>query len=141
MGTSNHGDPGADAREHGAEADDIGSVIRRLLGDPRLRRGVSLGRLAAAWERVVGVDLAGESAPRAIDGGVLLVATSSPGWAARVRFLAPDIRRRANELLGGKAVRSVAVTVGLGERKRLRRNASRRAEGGPRTSGSRPPEW
>lgn len=139
-GSGGPGDDGADPAEERA-AGDIGSVIRGLLDDPRLRRGVSLGRLASSWERVVGPELAAESAPRAVDAGVLLVAASGPGWAAHVRFMAPEIRRRANEILGANAVRTVTVTVGLGARKRLRRNGSGAPGRPPGTPGSGPHEW
>lgn len=118
---------GEPAEASGAEG--IGEVIRGLLGDPRLRRGISLGKLARSWERVVGEDLAGETAPLALDAGALLVAASSPGWAARVRFLADDIRRRATEVLGGEGVRSVKVTVELRRAKALRRNGFAGPEG------------
>ncbi|HEX2030685.1 MAG TPA: DUF721 domain-containing protein [Actinomycetota bacterium] len=118
----------------------IGEVIRGLLGDPRLRRGVSLGTLARSWARVVGPELAEETAPLALEGGSLLVAASSPGWAARVRFLAEDIRRRAARELGGDGVGSVKVTVGLRSRKPLRRNGSGGPERPAGMPGVPPPE-
>lgn len=102
----------------------IGEVIRGLLADPRLERGLSVGRLAASWDRVAGEELARETAPLALEGGALLVAASSPGWAARVRFLTEDIRRRACEVVGPERVRSVKVTVGLRWAKPLRGKGS-----------------
>ncbi|MGH2723590.1 MAG: DUF721 domain-containing protein [Actinomycetota bacterium] len=95
----------------------IGEVVRALLGKGRMHRGISLGRLALAWDRVVGPELARETAPLSLDGGGLLVAASSPGWGTRVRFQDEDIRRRANEALGGEEVASVTVIVSADARK------------------------
>jgi predicted nucleic acid-binding Zn ribbon protein len=91
----------------------IGGVVRRLLGDRRLRRGVALGRLALAWPQVVGEQLARQTSPRALDDGGLLVAASSAAWGSQVRFLSSEIRRKANEALGAEEVRTVRVTVSL----------------------------
>lgn len=93
------------------EPEGIGSVLRGLLGAPRLRRGMSLGRLSRAWADVVGKQLASETQPLALDEAALVVGASSPAWGAQVRFLAEDIRRRASEVLGGDAVGPVRVVV------------------------------
>lgn len=81
---------------------------------------MTLGRLARTWPQVVGEDLARQTTPRALDGGSLLVAASSAAWGSQVRFLAPEIRRRANDALGAEEVRTVHVTVVPEGRKPLR---------------------
>lgn len=90
----------------------VGEVIRGLLSNRRMRLGMRLGRLVRGWDQVVGERLAGESRPVALDDGGLVVAASSPAWAAQVRFLEEQIRRRAGDLLDGEGVRSVKVVVG-----------------------------
>ena len=89
----------------------VDSVIRDVLSEPRLRGGVVLGRLVRSWERVVGPKLALETAPSALRSGELVVAASSGAWAAQVRFLAEELRRRANEELGHEGVTTVRVIV------------------------------
>ncbi len=89
----------------------IGSVIKELLGTPRLRQGMALGRLARAWTDVVGESLAAQTEPVALDGAGLVVGASSPAWGAQVRFLAEDIRRRASEALDGSPVGPVRVVI------------------------------
>ena len=93
------------------EPSGIGSVIRGLLSAPRLRRGMSLGRLSRSWSSVVGEELASETQPLSLDEAGLVIGASSPGWGAQVRFLAEDIRRRASEALDGEAVGPVRVVV------------------------------
>ncbi|MGH2691850.1 MAG: DUF721 domain-containing protein [Actinomycetota bacterium] len=93
------------------EPSGIGSVIRGLLGAPRLRRGVSLGRLSRAWTTVVGEPLASETQPLSLDEAGLVIGASSPAWGAQVRFLAEDIRIRASEALDGEVVGPVRVVV------------------------------
>jgi predicted nucleic acid-binding Zn ribbon protein len=100
------------------EPSGIGSVIRSLLGAPRLRRGLSLGRLSKAWVTVVGEDLAAETRPLSLDEAGLVVGASSPAWGAQVRFLAEDIRRRASDTLDGEAVGPVRVVVRDGTQNR-----------------------
>ena len=93
------------------EPSGIGSVIRGLLGAPRLRRGISLGRLSRSWAAVVGDQLAAETEPLSLDEAGLVVGASSPAWGAQVRFLSEDIRRRASEALDGDPVGPVRVVV------------------------------
>lgn len=106
---SGRGDPDRPSRSAGEER--VDSVIRDVLGEPRMRGGVTLGRLVRSWGRVVGPALARETAPVGLAGGRLTVAASGPAWGAQARFLVDEIRRRANEELGGEAVASVRVVV------------------------------
>jgi predicted nucleic acid-binding Zn ribbon protein len=89
----------------------VGAVIREALGQAGLAEGAALGRLVRRWEEVVGADLARETMPVALRQGALVVAASSAAWAAQVRFLALEVGRQADRLLGGSKVRSVRVTV------------------------------
>jgi predicted nucleic acid-binding Zn ribbon protein len=93
------------------EVQAIGSVLDSLAGDRPLASGLALGQLGRRWEAVVGERLAGECSPAALEGGFLLVRASSGAWAAQVRFLAAEVRERANEVLGFTAVREVKVAV------------------------------
>jgi predicted nucleic acid-binding Zn ribbon protein len=52
---------------------------------------------------VVGLRLAEESAPVALDGGVLLVRASSSAWAAQIRFLSKEIAEGANRVLAAES--------------------------------------
>jgi predicted nucleic acid-binding Zn ribbon protein len=119
----------------GAGSRALGSVLREALGQSWLRRGVSLGRLVRGWEEVVGRDLAGATAPRGLESGVLVVAASTPGWAVQVRFLSPEVCRRANEMLRSDQVRTVRVVVHPEASKPLPRNRF----GGDRRGPERPP--
>ncbi|MGH2739556.1 MAG: DUF721 domain-containing protein [Actinomycetota bacterium] len=93
------------------EVHPLGGVLREVLSEPALRRGLAAGRLAQAWQEVVGGELARHTAPRSLSDGGLVVAVSSSGWAAQVRFLSEEIRNRANAVLGEELVRKVVVTV------------------------------
>jgi predicted nucleic acid-binding Zn ribbon protein len=121
-GRSGAGRPEGDRQTPADPPEGIGGVVRRLLGDRHMRRGVALGRLARAWPQVVGEQLARQTSPRALDQGGLLVAASSAAWGSQVRFLAPEIRKKANEALGAEEVRTVRVTVSSEARNRLSRN-------------------
>jgi predicted nucleic acid-binding Zn ribbon protein len=102
---------GVDPRAAPGGEGGLRGVLREVLGQTRLRRGVALGRLVRAWDAVVGTQLASQTVPKALEGGVLVVAASSPAWAVQVRFLADELRRRANGTLGAEVVGSVRVIV------------------------------
>jgi predicted nucleic acid-binding Zn ribbon protein len=96
------------------EPEEIGSVLDGLLGRGPWASGISLGELGRRWGSVVGERLAQETAPVALEGGVLLIRASSAPWAAQVRFLAFEVRNRANEVLETSPVREVRVIVDAG---------------------------
>jgi predicted nucleic acid-binding Zn ribbon protein len=60
---------------------------------------------------LVGERLASETAPTSLDDGVLTVSATSGPWGAQAGFLHEEIRRKADEALGGGVVRSVRVVV------------------------------
>jgi hypothetical protein len=89
----------------------IGDVLDRLMADQLFARGMPVARLAASWSDVVGERLASETAPTSLEDGILTVTATSGPWGAQARFLDEEIRRRADEALGGGAVRSVRIVV------------------------------
>ena len=105
MGRSRSGD------ERRGVPTEVGEVLRGLLADRGMARGLRLGRLVTAWPEVVGERLAEETHPVSLDERGLVVAVSGPGWAAQVRFLSDEIRSRTNRILGGEEVSSVRVVV------------------------------
>lgn len=89
----------------------IGSVLRDVLGQPRIRTGIALGHLARRWERVVGEQLAAETWPVALEGRTLVVAASSQAWATQARFLAREIAAAAADVTGSGAIDAARVVV------------------------------
>ena len=85
----------------------IGDVVDGLLRERTFARGLPIGRLAS------------ESAPVSLEGGVLVVATSTGPWGAQARFLAREIASRANRSLGSELVRTVQIVVRPEPRKGL----------------------
>jgi predicted nucleic acid-binding Zn ribbon protein len=117
------------------EPQPLGAVLDGLGGEPRLASGLLLGNLGRRWDAVVGERLAEESAPAALEGGVLVVKASSAPWAAQIKFLAKEIREASNRVLGegtppgtavkglpralpGNPIREVRVVVDPGPRSR-----------------------
>jgi hypothetical protein len=89
----------------------IGEIVDGLMRERAFARGVPIGQLANAWSTVVGPRLAAESRPVSLDGGVLVVAATDGPWGAQVRFLAREIRDKANSALGSTLVAQVRVVV------------------------------
>lgn len=97
----------------------LGEVVDGLLRERAFARGMPIGQLAADWSSVVGPRLGAESAPVSLDGGILVVAATTGPWGAQVRFLAEQIKDRANQALGEGTVRTVRVVIRPEPRKGL----------------------
>ena len=59
-------------------------------------RGMPVAQLAARWPEIVGERLAAETAPAALDEGILTVEVSTGPWGAQATFLHEEIRRKAD---------------------------------------------
>jgi hypothetical protein len=89
----------------------IGDVVDALLQDELFARGMPVAELVRSWPTIVGPRVAAETAPASLEEGVLTVEASDGPWGAQARFLVHEIARRANETLGGDAVRRVRIVV------------------------------
>jgi hypothetical protein len=94
-----------------SEPIELGDVIADLMSDQLFARGMPVAKLAAAWPTVVGERLASETAPTTLEAGVLTVTATSGPWGVQARFLHEEIRRRADEALGGGRITAVRIVV------------------------------
>ena|SRR5437773_1831537 len=101
-------DPEGD-RTH--EPSSVGDVVRGILGHRAFARGMGVGKLARSWADVVGERLAAETRPAKIEAGILVVQATSGPWGTQATFLAEEIRKRANEMLGTAEIKRVQVVV------------------------------
>ena len=53
-----------------------------------------------------------------LEGGVLVVRASDGPWGAQAKYLAEEIRVRADEALGGGSVTSIRIVVGGAQNRR-----------------------
>jgi hypothetical protein len=90
----------------------LGDVVDGLLAQEVFRRGMPVAKLAARWPQLVGERLAQATTPASLEAGVLVVRASDGPWGAQASFLADEIRKRADEALGGGVVTRVRVVVG-----------------------------
>ena len=97
--------------ERTADETRIGTIVDGLMRERLFARGVPIGQLASDWAAVVGDRLAAESAPVSLDGGLLVVSATDGPWGAQVRFLAREIAKKANAVLGAPTVERVQVIV------------------------------
>jgi hypothetical protein len=93
------------------EGVELGEVIDNLLSEQVFARGMPVAQLAAAWTSIVGERLASETAPAALEAGVLTVTATSGPWGVQARFLHEEIRRRADEALGGDKIAAIRIVV------------------------------
>ena len=102
-------------RERSGERSDqpvsLGDIVDGLMSRQVLSRGMPVARLASLWPQIVGDRLASETAPAALDDGVLTVEVSNGPWGAQAGFLQEEIKRKADEALGGGRVERVRISV------------------------------
>ncbi|MGE5226503.1 MAG: DUF721 domain-containing protein [Planctomycetaceae bacterium] len=92
----------------------IGEIVDGLLAEDVFARGMPIATLARDWPALVGERLAEATKPVSLDGGVLVVRASDGPWGAQAKYLAEQIRARADDALGGGVVQTVRVVVGPG---------------------------
>ena len=92
----------------------IGDVVDALMEEDVFSRGMPIATLARMWPELVGGRLARAIKPASLEGGVLLVRASDGPWGAQARYLADEIRKRADAALGTGSVTSVRIVVGGG---------------------------
>lgn len=90
----------------------LGAVVDGLLAQDAFSRGMPIAKLMASWPQLVGERLAQATQPASLEGGVLVVRASDGPWGAQATFLAEEIRKRADEALGGGVVKRVRVVIG-----------------------------
>lgn len=89
----------------------VATALHALAARRGWRSHLVAGDLVAVWAEVVGPELAAQTAPLRLQGGVLVLAASSPLWAAEVRQLGMTITERVNDRLGAGTVRTMTVSV------------------------------
>ena len=87
----------------------IGDVVQGLTSTHGWDRRLRGARVHSAWLDIAGEELARHVQPVRLAGGVLVVRAESPAWATQVSYLAPQLRDRANAVLGEGEVRTVTV--------------------------------
>lgn len=100
----------ADVRS--SDAVSIGDVVDRLLAEDVFQRGMPVAKLARAWPEVVGERLAEATTPVSLEAGCLVVRAADGPWGSQARYLADEIRTRADGALGGGVVTSIRIVVG-----------------------------
>lgn len=80
------------------------SLATALAGVTReLEPKTPLARVQRAWRETAGATLMEEAAPVSERAGTVTVACRSSVWAQELSLLAPDLRQRLNEAIGGPA--------------------------------------
>lgn len=80
-------------------------IVRRL----GVEHPDETARLFSAWDEIVGPMVSSRCEPVSLKDGILTVKAPSPAWAAELRYLSPELIRRANEQLGKPLIREVKI--------------------------------
>lgn len=70
-----------------------------------------LSKVFSRWEELVGDQVAAHATPLSLRHGVMVVDVDQPAWATQLRYLAPELLRRLDEVIGAGEIREVSVRV------------------------------
>lgn len=96
----------------------IGEIVEGLLEEDVFARGLPVATLIRRWPELVGERLGEATTPIQLEGGVLTVRAADGPWGSQARYLTEEIRRLADDALGGGKVRAVRIVVGGGPQER-----------------------
>ena len=90
--------------------------IGKVLDDQTRRFGMGgakeVGELFSSWPRIVGAAMASHVEPVSLRNGMLKLVADSPTWATEITYLREQIRKQANEALGGDVIKKIEVGAG-----------------------------
>ncbi|HXY43706.1 MAG TPA: DUF721 domain-containing protein [Acidimicrobiales bacterium] len=89
----------------------IGEAAQRMLRARGLEATVTLASVLAAWEDVVGSQVAAHAQPRRLHASTLTVEVDDPSWATQLQFLSAGILSRLSERLPGSSPTSLSLRV------------------------------
>jgi predicted nucleic acid-binding Zn ribbon protein len=88
---------------------DLLKPVGKRLG---LDASIEAGRIFAAWDEMVGPEIARHVRPRVLKDGVLGVRTDSAAWASELRYLAPQLMKQINAFVGRAVVSDLRISTG-----------------------------
>ena len=81
--------------------DGLDAVVRSL----KVSSADTVQGVFARWEDAVGPAVAAHVRPIKLDGAVLVVEVSEPGWATQLRYLEQDVIERLHSVSGARVER------------------------------------
>ena len=90
----------------------IGDIVDGLLQEDLFSRGMPIANLLRAWPGIVGERLAEATTPVSLGGWMSGRAGRRRTLGSQAKYLADEIRTRADDALGGGTVTSIRITVG-----------------------------
>ena len=78
----------------------LDTTMSQLLRRLKMDSPAEVGSVFAAWDDVVGGDIAQHIQPVRLDENVLYVEATDAAWATQFKFLESDVRRRLTERTG-----------------------------------------
>lgn len=97
--------PGADPRD----PQPFGAILGKLVKARGWQQPAAEATVFAAWEKVVGADVAAHSRPVKLEQGELTVEAESTAWATQLRMLAPSLIRQIASAVGHNVVKKLHI--------------------------------
>lgn len=90
----------------------IGDALREVLNRRGWEERLTGADAAGRWDTIVGPELAARCEPVRLAGGTLVIRAENQVWATQLRYMLPQLRERAEQVLGDGRVREIRLEVG-----------------------------
>lgn len=101
--------PSETDRSDKEDAELVAGFLQKIAAEHGWEDNLAATRVFTDWEAVVGPEVAKHSKVEHFESGTVHVKTSSTAWAKELKFLAPRIVARLNEILGDGQVQRIDV--------------------------------
>lgn len=93
----------------------LGPIINSLISSYQKTTEPSVGKLSKiedAWKSIAGSDIAENTKPTAIRGGLLTVNVTSSVWIQQLQYIKVELIIRLNAALKGESIENIKFKVG-----------------------------
>lgn len=104
-------------RERGGAPSALSELLSQWIDDRGWHEPLHDSQVHQRWLEIAGEDVAAHADPVRLRGGVLVVRAQSGAWATQLRYLAPRLLERAQQVLGTERVHRVQIVSGEGSQR------------------------
>lgn len=93
--------------------EDIGSIIRNITSDPKIKNKLEISNIFNHWGDIVGSEINKKSRPDKLARGILFVSVINFTWANELSLMSDQLKKKINSYIGRKVVKSIRFKPNL----------------------------
>ncbi len=89
------------------KSEDIGSIINKIISDPKIKNKLEISNIFNNWKEIVGSEINKKSRPDKLTRGVLFVSVINYTWANELSLMSEQLKDKINSYVGRKVVKTL----------------------------------